>query len=75
MAFNAGLLLFPRLELYGEYEYQMDLGWNGDLEAGKNYNSETVWQAGLEYVLSKGVRLMGSFDNRFGAGGGISLWF
>ena len=75
VAFNAGLLLFPRLELYGEYEYQIDLGWNGDLEAGKDYESESVYQVGLEYVLSKGVRLMGSYDNRFGAGGGISLWF
>ncbi|MCY2685668.1 multicopper oxidase domain-containing protein [Salinimicrobium sp. TH3] len=75
VAFNAGLLLFPRLELYGEYEYQIDFGWNGDLEESKDYESETVFQVGLEYVLSKGVRLMGSYDNRFGAGGGISLWF
>ena len=75
VAFEAGLMLFPRLELYGEYEYQVDFGWNGDLEAGKDYESETVYQVGLEYVLSKGFRLMGSYDNRFGAGGGISLWF
>lgn len=75
VAFNAGLLLFPRLELYGEYEYQLDLGWNGDLEEGKDYSSETIWQVGLEYVLRKGVRLVGSYDNRFGAGGGVSLWF
>ncbi|MEG9327253.1 multicopper oxidase domain-containing protein [Salinimicrobium catena] len=75
VAFEAGLMLFPRLELYGEYEYQVDFGWNGDLEAGKDYESETVYQVGLEYVLSKGLRLMGSYDNRFGAGGGISLWF
>ncbi|MCC8359782.1 multicopper oxidase domain-containing protein [Salinimicrobium sediminilitoris] len=75
LAFNAGLLLFPRLELYGEYEYQIDFGWNGDLEESKDYETETVFQVGLEYVLSKGIRLMGSYDNRFGAGGGISLWF
>ncbi|MDX1602462.1 MAG: multicopper oxidase domain-containing protein [Salinimicrobium sediminis] len=75
VAFSAGLLLFPRLELYGEYEYQIDFGWNSDLEQGKDYSSETVYQVGLEYVLSKGFRLMGSYDNRFGAGGGISLWF
>ncbi len=75
LAFNAGLLLFPRLELYGEYEYQIDFGWNGDLEESKDYKSETVFQVGLEYVLSKGIRLMGSYDNRFGAGGGLSLWF
>ncbi len=75
VAFSAGLLLFPRLELYGEYEYQIDFGWNSDLEQGKDYSSETVYQIGLEYVLSKGFRLMGSYDNRFGAGGGISLWF
>ncbi len=75
VAFEAGLMLLPRLELYGEYEYQIDFGWNGDLEAGKDYESETVYQVGLEYVLSKGFRLMGSYDNRFGAGGGISLWF
>lgn len=75
VAFNAGLLLFPRLELFGEYEYQADFGWVEELEDGEDFNDETTWQVGLEYVLGKGVRLMGSYDSRFGAGGGISLWF
>jgi hypothetical protein len=75
LAFKAGLLIFPRLELYGEYEYQANFGWVDEPEEGKDYSSETTWQVGLEYVVSKGFRFMGSYDNRFGAGGGLSIWF
>jgi uncharacterized protein with beta-barrel porin domain len=36
--------------------------------------SDTVWSAGAEYMLSRNVSLMGSYDNRFG-GGGLSVRF
>jgi uncharacterized protein with beta-barrel porin domain len=41
----------------------------------KEYTSDTVWSAGAEYMLSRNVSLMGSYDNRFGAGGGLSVRF
>jgi hypothetical protein len=42
---------------------------------GKDFTSETVWSAGAEYFLSRNVSLMGSYDNRYGAGGGLSVRF
>lgn len=69
------IMIFPRLVLFGEYEFQADFGWVNDLEPGKDFEDEQVWTAGLEYFLSKNFSLMGSYDNRFGAGGGLSLRF
>jgi len=57
------------------YEYQMDFGWVDDLPQGVNFKEEVTWSAGVEYLLSKNFSLMGSYDNRFGAGGGLSLRF
>ena len=68
-------LIFPHVALFGEYEYQMDFGWVDELEAGTNYESETTWQVGLEYIFSKNFAIIGSYDNRFGFGGGISALF
>ena len=75
IGFSTGFMIFPRLGIYGEYEYQMDFGWVNDFEAGTDFESETVWQVGLEYVLGRNFSLMGSYDNRFGAGGGLSVRF
>lgn len=69
------IMLFPRLSAFGYYEYQFDLGWVDSLPEGVSYQWETVWRAGAEYFLSKNFSLMGSYDNRFGAGGGLSLRF
>jgi len=69
------IMIFPRLILFGEYEFQADFGWVNDLELGKDFEDEQVWTAGLEYFLSKNFSLMGSYDNRFGAGGGLSIRF
>lgn len=75
------VLIFPRTFLFGEYEYQADFGWVNDFEpeegTGKvdNYRSEATWNIGLEYLLSKTFSLMGSYDNRFGAGGGLTVRF
>jgi|TARA_R110002012_G_scaffold5683_4_gene25976 CopA family copper-resistance protein len=75
ISFSTGFMIFPRLGIYGEYEYQMDFGWDGKLPEGQDFEEETTWQVGLEYVLSRDFSLMGSYDNRFGAGGGLSLRF
>ncbi|MFD2512466.1 multicopper oxidase domain-containing protein [Pontibacter locisalis] len=75
------VLIFPRTFLFGEYEYQADFGWVNDFEpeegTGKvdSYRSETTWNVGLEYLVSKTFSLMGSYDNRFGAGGGLTVRF
>jgi CopA family copper-resistance protein len=69
------VMLFPRFSIFGYYEYQADFGAVSDLENGSGYNSEVVWSAGAEYILSKNLSLMGSYDNRFGAGGGLSIRF
>ena len=69
------VMLFPRFFVFGYYEYQADFGAVTNFENGKNYESEIVWSAGAEYLLSKNISLTASYDNRFGAGGGFSIRF
>lgn len=69
------ILIFPRTAIFGEYEYQADFGWVDDLPPGDNFSEETTWSAGVEYYLSRNFSLMASYDNRFGAGGGLSARF
>ena len=69
------IMIFPRLAVFGEYEFQADFGWVDDLPEDENFKKEITWSAGLEYFLGKNFSLMGSYDNRFGAGGGLSLRF
>ena len=68
-------MLFSRFSVFGYYEYQADFGVMTKFEDGINYESETVWNAAAEYILSKNISLMASYDNRFGAGGGLSIRF
>ncbi|MBU3026078.1 multicopper oxidase domain-containing protein [Zobellia galactanivorans] len=75
ISFSTATMLTRHIALYGEYEYQMDFGWINDFEAGTDFEEETTWQVGLEYVLSRNFSLMGSYDNRFGWGGGLSARF
>ncbi|MDT0641941.1 multicopper oxidase domain-containing protein [Zunongwangia sp. F363] len=69
------ILIFPRTAIFGEYEYQADFGWVDDLPVGDNFAKEVTWNAGVEYYLSRNFSLMASYDNRFGAGGGLSARF
>lgn len=74
------IMIFPRTAIFGNYEYQADFGWVNTLtDEGTNepidYKGETTWSAGVEYFLSRNFSLMGSYDNRFGAGGGLSIRF
>jgi CopA family copper-resistance protein len=75
ISLGRSIMLFPRFSIFGYYEYQIDLGIVNDLPLDKDFTSETVWNAGAEYFLSRNVSLMGSYDNRYGAGGGLSLRF
>jgi hypothetical protein len=69
------ILIFPRTAIFGSYEYQADFGWVDDLPAADNFANEITWNAGVEYYLSRNFSLMASYDNRFGAGGGLSARF
>ena len=74
------LMLFPRTFIFGNFEYRADFGWVNDLnkENVKNdikYKEDIVWNAGVEYLLSRNLSIMASYDNRFGAGGGLSVRF
>jgi hypothetical protein len=69
------ILIFPRTAIFGMYEYQADFGWVDDLPVGDNFTNESTWNAGVEYFLSRNFSLMASYDNRFGAGGGLSVRF
>ena len=76
---SRSIMIFPKTMLFGNYEYQLDFGVVNDLEkegsGNPNFNGETTWSAGLEYFLSRNFSLMGSYDNRFGGGGGLSIRF
>ncbi len=69
------VMIFPRTSLFGSFEYQADFGWVNDFENEIDYQKEVVWSTGLEYFVSRNISLMGSYDNRFGAGGGMSIRF
>ncbi|WP_148782527.1 multicopper oxidase domain-containing protein [Aquimarina intermedia] len=75
IALGRSIMLFPKLSVFGYYEYQLDLGFINNLPGNKDFISETVWNAGAEYMLSKNLSLMASYDNRYGAGGGVSIRF
>ena len=69
------IMIFPKLSVFGYYEYQIDLGFVDNIPMNKDFTSETVWSTGAEYMLSRNFSLMTSYDNRFGAGGGLSVRF
>ena len=75
VSIGRSLLIFPKLSVFGYYEYQIDLGIINNLPNKKNYLSETVWSSGAEYMMSRNFSLMASYDNRFGTGGGLSVRF
>jgi CopA family copper-resistance protein len=69
------VMIFPRFSVFGYYEYQADFGAVENAENQNEYSQEIVWSAGAEYLLSRNLSLMASYDNRFGAGGGLSVRF
>lgn len=69
------IMIFPRLSIFGMYEYQADFGLINDFAPQTNFEKEITWNAGLDYLISKNISLTGSYDNRFGAGGGLSIRF
>lgn len=73
--FTAEYLLFRRLAIFGRYEYRSDFGAVNKLPTGKSYESEQVWNAGVDYILSRNFSITGSYDNRFGGGAGLTWRF
>lgn len=73
--FTAEYLILRRVSVFGRYEYRSDFGAVNKLQSGKNYKSEQVWTAGLDYILSRNFSLTGSYDNRFGGGAGLTWRF
>ena len=69
------VMLFPRFSIFGYYEYQADFGVMTELLNNKKLESEIVWNAGAEYLLSRNFSLTAFYDNRFGFGGGLSTRF
>jgi hypothetical protein len=75
---NREIMIFPQTSIFGVYEYQMDFGWTNTLpETGENsdFKGETTWATGVNYIFSRNFSVMGSYDNRFGAGGGVTVRF
>ena len=72
---NKEIMVFPRTIIFGNFEYQADFGWIDDLPDNNNFQKDITWSAGVEYLLSKNISLMASYDNRFKAGGGLSIRF
>jgi hypothetical protein len=56
-------MIFPKFSVFGYYEYRLDLGLVNDLPVAKSIH-QTPFGAGAEYMLSRNVSLMGSYDNR-----------
>jgi len=75
ISLGRNIMVFPKLSVFGYYEYKLDLGLVNNLPLGKDYTSDTVWSTGAEYMLSRHFSLMASYDNRFGTGGGLSVRF
>ncbi len=75
ISLGRSILLFKKFSVFGYYEYQMDFGIIDNLPNNINYQSEAVWNAGAEYMLSRNFSLMANYDNRFGAGAGLSIKF
>jgi CopA family copper-resistance protein len=74
---SRAIMIFPRTSIFGNYEYQADFGAVNQEATNElvDYKGETTWSAGVEYFLSRNFSLMASYDNRFGAGGGLSIRF
>jgi hypothetical protein len=72
---NYNLLLFPRLEFFGKWEWQNDFGIVNKLENGSTWVQEHTWNVGLEGIISKNFSIMASYDSRFRLGGGLFYRF
>lgn len=73
--FSTAIPIFNRVELQGSWQMQADFGWSNNLPTNTNWEREYVWSVGAEYILGQYFSLSASYDNRFGAGGGLTMRF
>ncbi len=72
IALNYEILLFPRLELALDWEWEMNFGVIEKLPKDKKWEQNFRWNIGLNYILSKDFSIIGNYDNSFGWGMGIN---
>ena len=75
ISLSRSILIFPRTVIFGYYEYKANFNWANTLPSNISYQKDITWSSGLEYIISKNISVFGSYDNRFGAGGGLSFRF
>lgn len=72
---NSHIPLTQRLMLNGHLEWKTDFGLIEEPHSGESFDQEFVYTVGFEYLFNKSFSLITSYDNRFGAGGGINWRF
>jgi FtsP/CotA-like multicopper oxidase with cupredoxin domain len=75
ISLSRSIMLFKKFAVFGYFEHQMDFGLVNTLSMGSNFENENVWNAGAEYLLSRDFSFTASYDNRYGAGAGLSIRF
>ncbi len=75
IGFSTAIPILNRVELQSSWQMATDFGWKNDLPTNSNWEREYTWNVGAEYVLGQYWSLAASYDNRFGAGGGITVRF
>ena len=75
LSFAVDYLLFPRISMFGYWELTNDFGWKSSLSQADSWEKEYVWNAGLEYIVSKNFSVFGSYESRFGPGAGVSYFW
>jgi FtsP/CotA-like multicopper oxidase with cupredoxin domain len=75
LSFEVDYLLFSRVAIFGYWEVTNDFGWRTKLPNNSSWEKDYVWNLGLEYIATKNLSIFTSYENRFGAGAGISyIW-
>ena len=53
----------------------LDVTMPTELEQEQSFQGELVWSSGIQFMLTRNLRIAGSYDNRYGIGGGLSMLF
>ena len=75
LGMESHLPITRRFFAVGHMEWQTDFGLLTDLPDNSNYHEEWTYSGGFEFLLNEYFSLTGSYDNRFGWGGGLSVRF
>ena len=73
IALEYELLIFPRTELFAEWEWTVDLGLINPLPEDKIWDQKHEWSVGLSYMISKSFSFIGSYSNHFSYGAGLKI--